>query len=213
MDFHLFADVRQSDGGKLGELRHVIYDPQTRQVPSIVVQPTGPQGAAVIVPIGVVDAADDNGVYLSLSPEAFDALQPYAFGVNVAPPPAEYDPSTHTADLDEEFVDVPNVPPVGAAEGITSIAYTPILEVQRNISADDLVIDDGTVVEALDGEIGRVEHVLVGDDTRQVTGFLVEKGALFPRSAQVPMDWVASIEGDRISLNVDRTAVEAAQHE
>lgn len=211
MDFHLLADVRQSDGGKLGELRHVVYRPDSGEVRSIVVQPTSGESGAVLVPISAVDTADDDAVYVRLSEDEFRALEPYAVGMNIAPPPAEYDPTNPSADLHEEPVDVPNVPPVGAAEGITSIAFTPIMDVQRNIGEGEVVVGDRTMVRATDAELGHVEHVLVSDDTRRVTDFLVEKGVLFPQTVQVTVDWVEGVLSNTIVLGVDRATVQAAQ--
>lgn len=213
MDFHLLADVRETAGPKLGELRHVVCDPGTRQVHSIVVKPSAADVGAVVVPIDAVDAADDDAVYLSLDEEEFTGLERYAFARNIAPPPAEYDPRNPSADEEQEPIDVPDVPPVGAAEGITSIAYTPILEVQRNIPDADVVLDDTTTVHATDGDLGRVEHVLVSDDSLQVTGLIVEKGLLVQRSLEIPVEWVADMAPGLVVLNVDRRAVETAQTE
>jgi uncharacterized protein YrrD len=209
MDFHIHSDVRRTDGGKLGELRHVVLDPDVRHVISLVVQETGLDGHAVVVPSDDVDSADEDAVYLSLSREQLDQLPRYAYGRNVAPPPADLDPEVASSDQVQEPIDVPDVPPVGAATGITSIAFTPIVEIRRNLPPEAVVIDDHTVVTATDGDIGHVRHVLEDDQTRRVTGFVVQKGLLFSHDVDVPIDWLAGVQGHRLALRIDKRSVEA----
>jgi uncharacterized protein YrrD len=210
MDFHLLRDVRQRDGGKLGELRHVVCDPNTQTVLSLVVQHVGLAGTAVVVPIGAVERSDEDAVYLTLFPEQFDRLEKYAYGQNVAPPPAEYDPSTVSEDFPQELLDVPNVPPVGAAEGITSIAFTPLIAAWLNVPEGSAVIDDATAVSAQDGDIGYVKHVLT-DDQGNVSGFVVEKGFLFTKDIEVPLSWVQELRSGSLDLNVSKAEVAGAQ--
>ncbi|MBV9281069.1 MAG: PRC-barrel domain-containing protein, partial [Chloroflexi bacterium] len=161
----------------------------------------------------VLSGGDDDAVYLQASAGQLDHLQAYAYGVNLAPPPADVDPETRSADLPQEPIDIPDVPPVGAAEGITTTAFTPILEVVRNLPEDSIVIDDGTVVSAADGNLGHVRSVLLDDGTRAVTGLLVRTGWVFTRDVEVPLAWVASIGSERITLAMDRAAVFAADEE
>lgn len=207
MDFHLLSDVRQRDGGKLGELRHVVYDPEMRRVVSLVVQQTGLDGASLIVPIEPVVESDDDGVYLTLTVEQFDALEPYAYGRNIAPPPADVADEISSSDYEQEPADVPDVPPIGAASGITTIAFTPIVEVLRNIPDGAITIDDQSIVSATDGDIGRVEHVLMEDETKKIRGFIVETGSVVTHSWEIPMAWVRSIQPGAVLLNVDLNTV------
>jgi len=209
MDFHIHSNVRGPDGDKLGELRHAVLDPDVRHVISLVVQETGLDGHAIVVPSDDVSSADDDAVYLTLSREQLDQLPRYAYGRNVAPPPADVDPETTSSDQVQEPIDVPDVPPIGAAAGISSIAFTPIMEIRRNLPADAVVIDDHTVVAATDGEIGHVRHVLEDDETRRVTGFVVQKGFVFSHDVEVPIDWLAGVQGHRLVLRVDKRSVEA----
>lgn len=213
MDFHLHCHVRQRNGLDAGELRHVVCDPETREVISLVVYEGGLDGRAVILPIGAVDSADDDAVYTELTGDQFDRLERYAYALNVAPPPADLDPDTVSSDQLQEPIDVPDVPPVGAATGITSIAFTPILEIWRNVPAGSVILDDMTIVEASDGELGRVRHVLADDETRRVTGLVVEKGFIFTRDVEIPMDWVTNFGTERVALSVSKAEVEAASQE
>jgi uncharacterized protein YrrD len=209
MDFHIHGSVRQIDGRKLGELRHVVLDPDVRHVISLVVQESGFDGHAVIVSADDIDSADGTSVYLSLSREQLDQLPRFAYGRNVAPPPADVDSEVTSSDQAQEPVDVPDVPPVGAAAGITSIGFTPIVEIRRNLPPDAIVVDDHTIVAATDGDIGHVRHVRQDDQTRQLTSFVVRKGFVFAHDVHIPIDWLAGVQGHRLMLRVDKRTVGA----
>jgi len=210
MDFHLLRDVREEEGGKLGELRHVIYDSPSRQVKALIVQHTGFSGSAVVVPFDVVMRSDEDATYIKLSAQEFDRLEKYAYGQNTAPPPAEYDPSTKAEDFAQELMDVPNVPPVGAAEGITSIAFTPVMDVWLNVPEGSLVIDDATAVTAQDGDIGQVRHVLT-DEQGVLEGFVAEKGLFFTTDVEIRLPWVQEVTSGKVVLNLSKAEVAAGQ--
>jgi uncharacterized protein YrrD len=213
MDFHLLSDVRDQDGNTLGELRHLVLDPRPRRIVSLVVQQSDLAGHAVVVPIDAVLSADDDAVYLNFSPEEMRSLQPYAVAYNVAPPPADIDPETQSSDQPQDPIDVPDVAPVGAAQGITSIAYTPIVEVSRNIPEGTIVVDDGTSICATDGELGKLERLISGDTVDEVTALVVESGALFTHPIEVPVNLVVSFEIDRINLRLSQSEIQAANEE
>jgi uncharacterized protein YrrD len=208
MDFDFGADVRRPDGEKLGELRHVVYDPDTTQIVYLVVEHSGFEGREVLVPIGAVEGADDDAVTLELSRQQFDSLRDFVTDRNVAPPP---DAANITEDEITEPVNVPDVPPVGAATGVESIAFTPIVQEIRHIPGRDEVIDGNSVVWATDGEVGKVRVVEMNDQTERITGFVVEKGLIFHHDLFVPIDWVENIRPEVIVLNVDQARVKAGQ--
>ena len=213
MDFHLLSDVRDQDGNRLGELRHIVLDQESRRIVSLVVQEAAPAGHAVVVPVDAVDSADDDAVYLRLSPQELHQLPPYAVAENAAPPPADIYPGNRSSDQVQEPIDVPDVAPVGAAQGITSIAFTPIFDVIRNIPDGTIIIDDGTPVWASDGELGKVERLLTGETVDQVTAMVVETGSFFTHPLGVPVDQIASITGDRVTLSLSKADLEAANDE
>jgi uncharacterized protein YrrD len=216
MDFRLLADVWQRDGERLGELRHVVYDPAAKHVIALVVQQEGMSGHAVLLPAARITGTEPDGevTYTDLTPEQFKQLKPYAYGENIAPPPADIDPiDNRSADLDEGIVEIPDVAPVGAAEGITTIAYTPLIEEVRNLPEGVVVIDDSTEVRATDGALGRAKHVLTSDNSMRVSGFIVERGHIFTHELEVPIDWVATISSGVIALTVDSKTVRAASDE
>ena len=62
-------------------------------------------------------------------------------------------------------------------------------------------IPQGATVEATDGEVGRVRHVVVDPETRAVTDVVVEQGG---RQWLIPAGAVAGVEGEQIRLEGDR---------
>jgi hypothetical protein len=64
-----------------------------------------------------------------------------------------------------------------------------------NIQRDALVL-------AADGEIGRVKHVIVDHQTREVTDIVAGHDG---RETIIPMSAVASVEGDRVTLRGNRS--------
>src|SRR5438045_3955878 len=117
------ADVRQADGGKVGELTRLVFDPDSRVVASLVVQPNRGDLNELVVPGEVVQDADDQAAQLSVDQHTFDAFPPFEVDRNIAPPP---DVADVTSDLIKDPIDVPDVAPVGFATGVESIAFVPI---------------------------------------------------------------------------------------
>jgi sporulation protein YlmC with PRC-barrel domain len=207
MFFHLGSGVRQREGQKLGELRRIGYDPETQQIAYLVVEHSGFEGPEVLVPIDAVQSADDDAVYLELSQEQFDGLEDYDDTRNIAPPP---DADHMAVDEIQDPFDVPDVPPVGAATGIESIGFTPVVEETVHLPPGEQVIDSGSSVWATDGKIGHVRDVLVSDETDRITSLVVESGWLFLHDTEIPFEWVANVRPETIILNVDRATVEAS---
>jgi len=208
MEFHLGAQMRNPDGKVLGTLQRVVYQQESSRVVSLVALHGGWSEREVFVPIGQVQAADDEAVEITLRGDQYDMLDIYSETRNVAPPP---DAAEVSSDLVHEPVDVPDVLPVGAATGVESIAFTPIVEELSYVLPGEQVVDHSTVVWAIDGEVGKVSSVLVDDETMRLSGFLAQRGVIFTHSARVPMEWVENVLPETIVLTVDRATVERAQ--
>jgi uncharacterized protein YrrD len=199
MIFQLGAGVQRPDGGKVGELHRVVFDPETEAVVSIVVTHNALDGREVVVPIGVVDSADDASVALAASEEQFNTFEDFEFEHNVAPPP---DADEVDSDQITDPVDVPDVLPVGAATGVESIAYTPVIEEHVHVPTGDQILDTGTRVWALDGEAGHVSQVWVNDETHQIESFVVVSGTFPKQPRVVPVGVVESIRSEGVTLRV-----------
>lgn len=210
MDYQLGAEVRRSDAGKVGEVQRIVVDPETQQVVSLVVMENRVDGHEVVVPIGLVNAADSGAVELAIDQARFEQLEAFRRTVNVAPPP---DAVNVTSDEIKDPVDVPDVLPVGAATGIESIAYTPVLDEALNVQPGDVVLDGETTVYATDGEAGRVFSVRVNDETERVESLLATHGLFPERQIVVPWQAVRSAETGSIVLSVPRSGLTSLDDE
>ena len=72
---------------------------------------------------------------------------------------------------------------------------------------ESISIDRDATVMATDGELGRVKHVIVDADTREVTDLVVGRGR---EEWVIPMRAVAGLDEDRIMLNGARAQFRAA---
>jgi sporulation protein YlmC with PRC-barrel domain len=128
----------------------------------------------------------------------------------VAPPPLADNLAT---DDTIEPENVPDVPPVGAATGVESIAFTPVIQEDERVAGQDDVIDHDFSVWATDGEIGRLSDVRIDGETRRITGFGVQKGVLFHHEVDIPRDLVAGIRPGTIVLTVEKASLAENGHE
>lgn len=208
MDFHFGARVLGNDELGLGELTRIVYNPDSWTVDFLIAQSAHMGERELQIPLDVVVATDDETVQLSISEDEFENLEEYARSHNVAPPP-----DRDYADTDEEDEISPGStsPPVGAATGIESIAFTPILEEDTYIPSGDGVIDRSTEVWATDGLTGNVRGVAVDDYTHRIGGVAIRHGTMFTHEIVVPVNLIESMRTDAIVLRVDRSAVDA-QH-
>ncbi len=210
MEFRFGADIRGRDGDSLGTFQRLIYDPGTRQVVSLVATESGIGERQVIVPIGSVADSDDEAVTVEFSAQQFAGLEDYvASARNIAPPP---DVDNIDDDQITDPIDIPDVAPVGAATGIESIAFTPVIEETTNVSGMYQVLDSGTSVWATDGDVGQLRAVEVSDETDRISAIVFGGGGNVAGSIEVPADRVASVQTGTIILNVARAAFEAQEN-
>lgn len=206
MQFRFGSEVRERDDSRLGELTRAVYNPQTEQVASLVVQPSAIEQGEVLVPIGAVRSADDEAVSLEIDHDQFlDDLDSFEDIRNLAPPPETEEPE------EPGLPGVPPEPPIGAATGIESIAYTPIIQEDIHVPRDDVVLDSNTEVWASDGELGRLREVDVNDETHRVTTLVVAHGFVFVEHTPIPIDLVSVINSEHVLLNVPKRAVAGEQ--
>lgn len=205
MDFQFGAAVSSRGGDRLGDLHAVVFDRATGEVTSLVVDPTGSEADFRLVPIGAVDDADQVEIFVTLSQDQFTNLPRFAEVRNIAPPPTADNLEGSGEELPD---DVPDVPAVGAATGIESIAFIPILEEETAVPPEDSVIDNSFTVRATDGDVGLVTEVVIDDQTRRITWLGVTRGDVVTTEVDIPAGWLREIGPDWIAISVDIATVE-----
>jgi uncharacterized protein YrrD len=215
MRIDLGTDVFGSDGEKVGSVERIVVDSNTKQIHKFVVHRGFLTHDDKLVDIDMVTSQDDDGLRLDLASEQVNQLPDY---------------------VEERFVQIPEderdalpfiIPSAMGAGGYlygapyagrgyegsqdsffdTAPAVAPIIEEKSNIPETDVMISEGTDVYGADGDkVGTVNEVLVSNNGA-INGFIVKKGLIFKKDVRVPIDWVASADGDEIRLNV--TAAQA----
>lgn len=204
MDFQFGAAVSSRDGIRVGDLHKVVFDRATGEVTSLVVDPDGLEADFRLMPIGAVNSADRMEIFVALSSDQFTDLPRYAEVRNIAPPPL----ADNLEDEENKEPDiVPDVPPVGAATGVESIAFTPILQEDTAVPPQDSVIDASFTVRATDGVVGQVHEVIVDDETNRITRLGVNRGTVFTHEVDIPAGWLREIGPDWIRISVDKATV------
>jgi sporulation protein YlmC with PRC-barrel domain len=205
MEFHFGARVLGNDEVGLGELTRIVYVPESREIDFLIAQSAHLGERELQVPLDVVETTDDESVKVSMSENEFEDLDEYSFSHNVSPPP---DRDFADVNHEDELAPGSASPPVGAATGIESIAFIPIVEEDVYIPSGDGVIDRSTEVWATDGLSGNVRAVTMDDESRRISGVVVRHGTIFTHEILVPVEYVESMRTDTIVLKVDRSAVD-----
>lgn len=216
MEFREGTDVLTVSGEKVGDLERVVIDPRTRQVTHLVVGKGFLFTESRVLPIEVVDNANEDRVLLKPSVDedldewpifeetytipieeagAYDRIEGTAEARTIRPAPAYY-----------------WYPPVGAGyAGSLAVPYYPgtVVSVERNVPKGSAALKEGAAIYSADEEhVGNVERVFTDSETDAVTHFLISRGFLFKNYKLVPANWIADATDDEIHLSVTRDVLE-----
>jgi uncharacterized protein YrrD len=215
MDIQLDAPVVSTDGADLGKIDKVIFDPQTGQTKCIVVRKGVILTRDVSIPTEHIRVAATTRVELDMSKDEVEALPdfieseyswptenwvaPYGWPVGGVMWPTAYVGA-------EPIGFMPNIPPRVPKE---------VVERERQEDMENAVVGHGAEVLAIGGEkVGSVHNVMVDPTTHKPSRVIVRRGVLFTEDVELPGDWVASLDDDRVMLNVDKVTVEQlAKHQ
>lgn len=205
MEFHIGSSIHDRNGEQLGKLTHVIVDPETKEVVDIVADTSGLLGREVIVPVGAINQASEERIDLAIDKDQTTDLKDFLVSSYIAPTPETFAgyPWAGAALVGQGLA------PVGAATGLESIAYTPIVDTQEQIPEGDVDIKRGTEVWATDGKIGAVREVVTDEQTKRVRALVVRHGFLFHKDFEIPTERIANIGADRVTLKIAKADVES----
>jgi sporulation protein YlmC with PRC-barrel domain len=184
-EFAMGATASCADGPG-GKVSRVIIDPATETVTHLVIQPKHRLGVGRLVPLDLVETTAGD-IRLRCTVEEFGGLEP--------------------AQETELIDDVTAGMGLGlnAPMGVVSPVQTILEDVVPLGEAD---VDRGDPVHALDGEIGRVQGLLVDPDDHRVTHVLLQEGHLWGRKkVSIPISAVTGVENG-IWLSLTKKQVE-----
>jgi sporulation protein YlmC with PRC-barrel domain len=162
--FAMGATASCADGPG-GKVSRVIIDPATETVTHLVIQPKHRLGVGRLVPLDLVDATAGD-IRLRCTVEEFGELEP-----------------AQETELINDGTGGLGIGGLNAPMGVTS--QVPAI-VQDVVPLGEADVDRGDPVHALDGEIGRVQGLLVDPDDHRVTHVLLQEGHLWGRKKPAP---------------------------
>jgi sporulation protein YlmC with PRC-barrel domain len=179
-EFAMGAMASCADGPG-GKVSRVIIDPATETVTHLVIQPKHRLGVGRLVPLDLVDTTAGD-IRLRCTVEEFGELEP----------------AQETELIDDGTAGL-GIGGLNAPMGLISPVQTMVQDVVPLGEAD---VDRGDPVYALDGEIGRVQGLMVDRDDHRVTHVLLEEGHLWGRKkVSIPASAVTGVaNGIRLSL-------------
>jgi sporulation protein YlmC with PRC-barrel domain len=199
--FTIGAAVSGADG-YCGRLIKVVVDPVAGAVTHLVVEPEHRAGLARLVSLNLVaPGTDPAAVQLRISLHEFDAL-PRAEETFFLP-----GGSGHDAYAAHELYYWPYF---GIEGGVDPYATNASGLVTRDtIPAGEVEVRRGDRVHAADGEIGKVEGLVVEPSGGHVTHVLLQEGHLWGRKeVAIPMTAVQKIS-DGVSVSLSKQEIEA----
>jgi sporulation protein YlmC with PRC-barrel domain len=200
--FTIGAEAQGTDG-ELGQLKRVVVNPISKTVTHLLIEPRHRQGLGRLVPLDLVEGSSGGEIRLRCSQAGFEQLD---FAEETS-----FLPGADEAYAGYEPGDAFAWPYFGgnASVPITTVAV-PVGEVSFR---------RGDPVHATDGDIGKVEGLVMESRGHHVTHVLLQEGHLWGRrEVAIPIEAVSSVDSgirlkiskqdvqDLPSIDVDRGA-------
>jgi len=200
--FTIGADVRCADG-VCGKVTHVVVDPVKRAVTHLVVEPRHWPGLGRLVPLDLVDAATPKEVRLRCTRAEFDQLG-FAEDTDFAPRTSLDQYSGYSA---EQMLMSPYYSPIGD-EDVPQTREDEPAGAYGSLPPGEVEVRRNKRVYATDGEIGRVEGLVIDSGSHHVSHVLLQEGHLFGRrEVAIPIGTVTGVL-DGVQLNITKQQVE-----
>lgn len=199
--FVIGADARCVDG-VCGKVVRVIVDPVARAVAHLLVQPRNWPGLGRLVPLDLVDAATPKEVRLRCTRTEFDKLR-FAEDTDFAPRASLDRYAGYSA---EQMLMLPYYGRV-AGEDMPQAREDEPAGAYGSLPPGEVGVRRDKRVFATDGEIGRVEGLVVDPGNHRVSHVLLQQGHVFGRrEVAIPIGAVTGVV-DAVQLNITKQQV------
>jgi hypothetical protein len=197
MDLPVQAKVFCEDG-ECGTIVCVIIDPISREVTHIVVHEPGFLGQTRLVPLDSIAKSSLEGVYLRCMREEFFRFEnfiEYRY-LEGEQPFMDYEP--------EHIYLLPFLSP-DFSDVLEEENY---LEIER-IPPGEISIHRGSIVNASDGKVGRVDEFLVSPEDHHISHLVLREGHLWgEKLVTIPVSEIDHLEEDHVFLKLDKWAID-----
>jgi sporulation protein YlmC with PRC-barrel domain len=202
--FTIGSEARCNDG-VCGDLTRVVVDPIAQVVTHLIIEPKHRQGLARLVPLSLLLASEAIAINCTIA--EFDTLDPAE--------ETEFLPGTRGCAGYEpgQALYWPHYGlSMGGLNGMGSLgigAWLPAANNERPVTYDavpsgEVTVRRGEQVRATDGDIGRVEGLIIDTATHQVTHVLLQVGHLWGnKDVAIPIRAVTRV-GKVIELNMTK---------
>jgi sporulation protein YlmC with PRC-barrel domain len=198
--FTIGADASCSDG-ICGEVSRVIVDPVARAVTHLVVEPKHRQGLGRLVPLDLVTVTNGE-IQIQCTQAEFDKLEP-AEETEFLPGTAGFADYGPKEVLYRPYFGMGRGGMVGMGMGNVSQPVT-----YDTVPLGDVAVRRGQQVHATDGEIGKVQGLVIDPRNHHVTHVLLQEGHLWGRKeVAIPISAVVGVD-DGIRLNISKEDVQ-----
>jgi sporulation protein YlmC with PRC-barrel domain len=198
-EFTIGADVACSDGG-CGRLGRVVVDPVARVLTHLVVEPKPGRGLGKLVPTDLVESSEPT-IRLSCSLSEFNTLED-AEETHFLP-----EAGAALGYGSEDVIAWPHyglgMGPGGMAMGGMPQAYT-----YDRVPTGEVDVRRGDHVRAKDGDIGRVQGLVIDPADHHVTHLLLDEGHLWGKKrVAIPIGAVKEVQADGVRVELTKDEV------
>jgi hypothetical protein len=189
--------------GVCGDLRRVVVDPVARALTHLVVEPKHRQGLGRLVPIDLVDTTAA-GTRLRCSAAEFDALEG-AEETHFLPEAGEGTGYGEGQALEWPYYGLG----AGGMGGVGGMAMAnPQVVIYDRVPVGEVEVRRGEHVHASDGNIGRVQGLVIDPKDHHVTHVLLQEGHLWgKKEIAIPISAVRDVAADGLRLNLTKDEV------
>ncbi len=206
MQFTIGADVI-CDEGVLGTVSRVIIDPVAKAVTHLVIEPKHRIGLGRLVPLDIVDSSNGK-IRIHCTTAEFELLEPAE--------ETEFLPGTNNT-LGYERDQTWAMPYYGlglgglGGAGIGGVGASNVVQpvTHDTIPLGEIAIRRGEQVHATDGDIGKVQGLVIDPRNHQVAHVLLQEGHLWGRKeVAIPISAVLSVDNG-VRLSITKGEIEA----
>jgi len=192
IELPLHADVMCMDG-VYGQSIELVIDPEDRQVTHLVVKEFNGEKLERLIPIGMVSGTSAKQIQLCINISDTKELDVFCER-DVVLQQAE----TPVHDVQGRYFMIP-------------VTRQFVVE-SKAIPGGSLSFDKDTLVQAVDGPIGKLEKMLVHPQSESITHMVVRSSALVgPRLSNVPISAIENFQGNTVFLNLKKSEVRQLQ--